>query len=101
MTSRVTIEWKAFGDFVEEGSQTRLMSGVNIELPTVTDHEALCEEIYANTNLYAGRIWEIIEPLMSPVRTHTSLSVGDEITIDGTTYRVASFGFDKVCEVTQ
>jgi hypothetical protein len=32
---------------------------------------------------------------MSPTRTHTSISVGDEIVIDGREYICADFGFIK------
>ena len=42
---------------------------------------------------------QIIEPLLSETRTHTSISVGDEIEIDGQVYICADFGFEKIEDV--
>ena len=97
--SKVKITWKAFGDKPEIG---RFISSVEIELPevvskTVTD-EHICEQIYKQTNLYQGPVWDIIQPLLSEKRTHTSLSVGDEVEIDGVAYICADLGFIKVSE---
>ncbi len=95
--SKIKITWKAFGDKPEIG---RFISSVEIQLPevvskTVTD-EHICEQIYKQTNLYQGPVWDIIQPLLSATRTHTSLSVGDEVEIDGVGYVCADFGFEKV-----
>ena len=95
--SKIKITWKAFGDKPEIG---RFISSVEIQLPevvskTVTD-EHICEQIYKQTNLYQGPVWDIIQPLLSETRTHTSLSVGDEVEIDGVGYVCADFGFEKV-----
>jgi hypothetical protein len=38
-------------------------------------------------------LWETIESKLSPNRTHTSLSVGDEIEIDGRAYVCKDLGF--------
>lgn len=35
--------------------------------------------MYQDTNRYSGLFWNKIEPLLAPNRTHTALSVGDEI----------------------
>jgi len=98
--SKVKITWKAFGDKPEIG---RFISSVEFELAevvtkTVTDQH-ICEQIYKQTNLYQGPLWETIQPKLSATRTHTSISVGDEIEIDGQVYICADFGFEKIEDV--
>jgi hypothetical protein len=95
MSQNVKITWKAFGDKPERG---RFVSSVEVvtEFPETVSHKEICEVIYADTNLYQGYIWQLIHPLLSETRTHTSLSVGDEVEIDGQVYIVADFGFKKI-----
>ena len=98
--SKVKVTWKAFGDKPEIG---RFISSVEIELPEVvtkTDTDQhICEQIYKQTNLYQGPLWEKIQPLLSKTRTHQAISVGDEIEIDGQVYICADFGFEKIEDV--
>lgn len=93
--ANITITWKAFGN-----RQNRQISSVTIDIPNdfvaPKLRKSVLESIYADTNLYQGFFWNLIEPKLSPNRTHTSLSVGDEITIDGQTYVCANFGWLKV-----
>ena len=49
-----------------------------------------------NTNLYAGKVWDAVESVMPAERSHTALSVGDFVSIDGRTYRCADLGFTLV-----
>ena len=94
MAQKIKISWKAFGDKPEIG---RFVSSVEIEteFPDTVKHAQICEVIFADTNTYQGYIWEKIQPKMSTKRTHTSISVGDEIEIDGQVYICADFGFIK------
>jgi hypothetical protein len=95
--SQVKITWKAFGDKPEVG---RFISSVEFETDfPANDPEKLCEVIYHVTNTQSGNLWEIIQPELSATRTHTSISVGDEIEIDGVAYVCADFGFEKIEEV--
>lgn len=55
-----------------------------------------CERVYANTNTYAGLVWDALQPVMPADRSHTALSVGDLVSIDGRTYRCADLGFTLV-----
>jgi hypothetical protein len=98
MSQNVKITWKAFGDKPEQG---RFISSVEVvtEFPEPISNYKICEIIYADTNLYQGYIWQLIHPLLSETRTHTSLSVGDEIEIDGQVYICADFGFKKIEDV--
>ena len=56
--------------------------------------EQICEILFRDTNLYEGAAWEMLQPLPEK-RTHTALSVGDYVVIDGRTYRCASFGWKR------
>lgn len=90
--SKVIITYKAFGDDLRNG---RVVSSVEFEGITVwaDDHIAFCEKIFADTNTYTGWVWDIVEPLLPLNRTHTAVSVGDEIEIDGKVYRCENVGF--------
>ena len=103
--TKIKITWKAFGDQPERG---RFITSVELELPKqVSDDLSICEAIYEVTNLQSelaefGKpaskiaLWEKIESELSPLRTHTSLSVGDEVEIDGRAYLCADLGFKRI-----
>lgn len=96
--SKVKVTWKAFGDKIEIG---RFISSVEFETEfAVEDAERFCEVVFHVTNTQSGNLWEIIQPLLSESRTHTSISIGDEIEIDGQVYICADFGFEKIEDVT-
>ena len=59
-------------------------------IPT-SDHDVL-EALFEATNLYEGPLWDALQPLPED-RSHTALSVGDHVVIDGTIYRCDSFGW--------
>jgi hypothetical protein len=103
MSKNIKITWKAFGDKPERG---RFISSVEFELGSVTGQNIneiadvnICEWIYKDTNTYSGLIWNQIEKKLSETRTHTSISVGDEIEINGQVYICADFGFEKIEDV--
>ena len=96
--SQVTITLKAFGDDLKSG---RVVSSVSFDSTTISvdNHITFCETVFADLNLYTGWVWDTVEPLLSPNRTHTALSVGDEIEIDGKVYRCENVGFSEVQKV--
>jgi hypothetical protein len=101
---KVKITWKAFGNKIERG---RYVSSVEFDIyDTNPSHEVLLNAIYKATNLQSELadfganafeiyLWKVIEPRLASDRTHTSLSVGDEIEIDGQSYTCADFGWVK------
>ncbi len=95
MNQKIKVTWKAFGNIADAG---RFVSSVEIEtaFPTTVSHKEICEIVYADTNMYQGYTWGLLQPKLSPTRTHTALSVGDEIEIDGSRYVCADFGFEAV-----
>ena len=102
---KIKVTWKAFGNRIEQG---RYVSSVEFELlDTKPSHDVLLNAIYKASNLqdeladFGAKaldiyLWKVIEPRLASDRTHTSLSIGDEIEIDGQTYVCADIGWVKV-----
>lgn len=99
--SQITITWKAFGNRPE---LNRCISSATFQLAFADASLDICESIYKVTNLqddlneFGARkfeldLWKTIKSILPANRTHTSLSIGDEITIDDKTYQVSSVGF--------
>lgn len=100
MKKIVTITWRAFSTSPyrqERGPHP--VATKTIEVETDKNDLELCEDFFAQTNLYSGPLWDALQPLPEP-RSHTALSVifrtGDYVTIDGRTYEVKSMGFEEV-----
>lgn len=76
----VKVDLKAFGNMPE---RNRFASTAVIETEYANDLDdlALCELIFHETNTYAGTFYTELKKVMSEFRTHTALSVNDEITI--------------------
>jgi hypothetical protein len=60
---------------------------------TTESDEVLCEMVFHQTNTYQGDLWDAIE--LPADRTHTALSVGDSVIIDGTEWTCEDIGFTK------
>jgi hypothetical protein len=82
----VTITWKAFGN----------PTSATFEMHTEESALQICERAFRETNLYSGDMWYAMCPLMSEERTHTSLSVGDEVTVDGQVFRCEPEGWSVI-----
>ena len=96
--SKVKITWKAFGDH-PEANPPRFVSSVEFSPVAVIEKASpldICNQVFRDTNLYEGPLWKVIEPLLSPSRTHTALSVGDEVEVDGVTCRCEGAGWSTV-----
>jgi len=90
--AKVKITWKAFG---EKPEQNKFITSVEFDTDfKVNNVDQLLNVIYHVTNTYSGNLWEIIKPKLSSYRTHTAISVGDEVEIDGITYVCADFGWN-------
>lgn len=62
------------------------------------DDYMICEYIFHQTNDYRGSVWAEIEKVMPAERSHTAISTGDVIEIDGRSYRCMPFGFKPIEE---
>jgi len=104
---KVKVTWKAFGNRIEQG---RFVSSVEFDILDykipADKYPLLLNAIYKATNLqseladFGGTafevyLWKVIEARLASDRTHTSLSIGDEIEIEGQTYVCADFGWVK------
>jgi dTDP-4-dehydrorhamnose reductase len=76
---------------IEAGARSRV---VRVE---GNDPYEICEEIFKQTNLYDGEIWEALHPLPAR-RSHTALSVGDVIIINGDRYICRDMGFELLAQ---
>jgi hypothetical protein len=82
---KVTITWKAFGN------DESLVLMLDDEMSDLK----ICDRLFHETNVYFGRIWDALQPLPEN-RTHTALSIGDEVTIDDVIYRCEPAGWSVV-----
>ena len=99
----IKLTYKAFGNIPERNKE---ITSVEFDVETgMTPDLDLMNLIYEATNLqdelysFGAKsvtylVWELIKPLLSPNRTHTSLSVGDEIQIQYRTYAITHDGFE-------
>jgi hypothetical protein len=101
-TTTITITWKAFSN-PELLNRPATSASVVIDYDTeVVSDERVCDIVFSQTNCYEGSLWNKLEPLLPANRTHTALSVGDEVTIDNNnnsrTYRCDNFGWSLLTE---
>jgi|688.fasta_scaffold494109_3 hypothetical protein len=97
----ITITWKAF---CHEDTPSRQATSATIQYdaPPVDDI-ILCEKVFRDTNLYEGDLWDILEPVLpdNGKRTHTALSVGDTVEVDGNLYLCDHIGWELLSTNTQ
>lgn len=89
MTTTITITWKAFGS----------PTSATIQYDTGLDEDAILAKAFRETNLYEGYLWNALEPHLPEDRTHTALSVGDEVTINGNVFRCEPFGWSTHSQI--
>lgn len=109
MATTITITYKAFSN------NERPITSATLEIPSdinVWNNEGWLDVIYEVTNLQSEiydftrnatklNIWNLLKPLLPANRTHTSLSVGDEVTIDNATYRCDNIGWQLLTTTTE
>lgn len=60
--------------------------------PITGDDLAICEALFHDTNVYAGELWDAMQPLPED-RTHTALSVGDYVRVADRMYVCLNIGW--------
>ncbi len=100
----ITIKWTAFKEhefmLAEQGKIGN--AEMNFEVPT--DHYQIegndfewLNYLYECTNLHQGKMWNTyFDGKMPENRSHTSLSVGDQIVLDGREYVCEMVGWSLV-----
>ena len=104
----ITVTWKAFAnndperlkEFAKAGREPVTSTTIETSTTTGMSHSYICEMLFRDTNLYEGSLWTLLQPLPKE-RTHTALSVGDEVTIDGQVYRCEDIGFSQIGEMLE
>jgi hypothetical protein len=92
----LTITWKAFAN---SHILSDRITSATINVAPVTPSESvydLLSQVFHDTNTYNGKLWELLQPVLPDNRTHTALSVGDEVTINNRTFRCAPIGWDEI-----
>lgn len=97
---KMTIVWSMWHDQPDLAAEMRIngrdpVAEVTIDVPQADGFmdRTVLEELFEATNLYAGPLWDVIEPVLPERRSHTALSVGDYVVIDGRSYRCDRFGW--------
>lgn len=107
----IAITYKAFqrhaDELQERGKVGITTARVDMVLPAYDDYKIL-DMIYKVTNLQDELLefgasdleismWKTIKPALPINRSHTSLSVGDEIQIEDRLYSIEMAGFKQLC----
>lgn len=90
----VTITWKAFADSLSLGERVKSVT-LEHDFGHKTPME-ICDAVFVETNRYNGVFWNALEPLLPDERTHTALSVGDEVEVDGVTFMCDHVGWEII-----
>jgi hypothetical protein len=94
MSNSITVTWKSPARAgVREASEASRT--IEVGSASGVNDEMLCEFLYRDTNTYSGSLWDLLQPLPEN-RTHTALSVGDTVSLDGRVWEVADFGFKRI-----
>jgi hypothetical protein len=114
MMTTIAITYKAFqryaDDLQEVGKVGITTARVDMVLPAYDDFKIL-DMIYKVTNLQDELVefgashlelsmWKTIQPALPANRSHTSLSVGDEIQIEDRLYSIEMVGFKLLADAT-
>lgn len=86
----IEITWSAFAEYGKE------IASASFDFAIEADDLAVCERVFHDTNTYGGELWDALQPVIPARRSHTALSVGDKVSIDGRTYRCEMMGFALV-----
>lgn len=101
---QITIKWTAFKDQAVALAKKGKISNAEISFEVPTDHYELEEDdmvwleyLFECTNLYQGAIWKhFLDGKMPEERSHTALSVGDEVVLDDRAYRCEIVGWKSI-----
>ena len=103
----IALTYKAFKSVAREGTEGITTARLDVVLPLYDDYKVL-DMIYKATNLQEElaefgashleiSLWKSIKTALPANRTHTSLSVGDEIQIEDRLYSIEMAGFKQLC----
>ena len=103
MIRNVQIFYRAFADAIasippdeREGVEPVSAARFDIDIDDTTSVEEILEILFIDTNRYDGALWGFVEPALPDTRSHTALSVGDTVAIDGVEYACEREGWSLV-----
>lgn len=89
----IRVIWATAAQHADQiGKEPVTVKDFEMHVPPGVDDVHVCEKVFRDTNLYEGDVWDAMQPLPED-RTHTALSVGDYVVVDGRMYRCAAFGW--------
>lgn len=106
--SNIKITWVALGylgdyreqriaELIEAGYEIKGNASAEFEFETGERSDLeLCEKVFRDTNLYSGELWDALQVAIPAERSHTALSIGDKVEIDGRVYVCGEVGFALV-----
>ena len=83
----VEIFWEAFKAHGKE------VQSLKFEIESDLSDIEFLEMLFQQTNLYQGTWWDEFHTQFPEGRSHTALSVGDKVRLEGLTYTCADFGW--------
>ena len=96
---KVKVIWcafeQAFTTMGKENGRAEFVSEVDVPAE-IQDKTLVCDAIFKWTNTYSGAWFKENENKFPKNRSHTAISVGDEIEVDGEVFKCADFGWEKV-----
>lgn len=100
----VKVSWKAFSDSkrAEAGRKVFPVTEAIVQIPEFNNLKdiEICNQVFQDTNLYNGVFWNYLEDVLPANRSHTALSIDDEVAIgrgkEIHVYRCADFGWDRI-----
>ncbi len=106
---KITIKWTAFktvldDEFANDLARKGKIGDAEITFEVPTDHYELnrndsewLEYLFECTNLYQGAIWKnYLDGKMPENRSHTAISVGDQVVLDGRAYSCEMVGWKLI-----
>lgn len=86
----IAVALKAFEAFGSKATSFDFTMPSGTALETDLD---ICEAIFRQTHGQDGELWAVIRSALPEGRSHSSLSLGDEVSVDGRRYRFHVSGF--------
>jgi len=86
MKTKITVKWVAFqgsNNLVMKDRRDNAEMTFETDIPPAMFDEEILELLFEQTNLYGGQVWKAhFEGKMPEDRSHTALSVGDQVVIE-------------------
>lgn len=101
---KITIKWTAFKEHAVDLARKGKIGDAEMTFEVPTNHYVLdgddmvwLEYLFECTNLYQGGIWKHhLDGKMPEERSHTAISIGDQVVLDGRAYSCEMVGWKLI-----